>query len=188
MADDPNIVVFSRLTPVAERIVFGIGGALSLTPLLEGWWVNHFAIPNFEHLTHAEIGLFAAWIFGSISLMAVSICGGTITVTIDRKARTLSEVVKFGPFTAIDKTAAFKELGEPLVYPHGSKFFTVEVPLKKRTSIQIGTYPTDTEAREVLATVIAALDVAEPLAEPVNPTAINPLKAAMLAGRGPLGF
>jgi hypothetical protein len=187
MRDEPNTVVFSRPTPVADRMAFGFCGAVSLAPLLYGWALNDFAIPSFERTSHVEIGLLVVWLMASISLLAVACWGGTITVTIDRKARTVSEVAKVGPLTAVNKTIAFKDVREPQAYPDTRNRFIVEVPVKDRTPIQIGDYATRAEAEAVLKTVIAALDVAEPLAHPVDPAAINPLKAASVAAHSPIG-
>jgi hypothetical protein len=73
MVDDPNLVVFSRPTPDSDRIAFGICGVGALAPLLYFWGVNDFAIPDFEHLSHTEIGFLTAWVMAGVSLLAVEL-------------------------------------------------------------------------------------------------------------------
>jgi hypothetical protein len=186
MADDTNILVFSRPTPFGDRMAFGICGVGALAPLLYFWGLNDFAIPDFEQLSHTEIGLLTVWLMAGVSLLAVALWGGTLTVTIDRKARQLHEVAKVGPFKAIDKTFAFKELGDPVLHEEARRFI-VEVPVKGRVAVQIGVYAGRREAEAALGAVVKALDVAEPLAEPVSPAAINPLKSGSLLSHGPVG-
>jgi hypothetical protein len=188
MTDHANFLVFSRPTPVEDRIAFGICGAGSLAPLIYLWAYNHFAIPDFERLTPTEIGLLTAWLMGSLSMLAVAFRRGTITVTIDRRARTFSETAKVGPFKALDKTASFKDLGTPIMYADTRRRFIIEVPVKDRTAVRVGAYTTRVEAEDVLKALVAALDVAEPLPEAVDPAKLNSLKAASLAVRGPVGF
>jgi len=190
MGDDPNIVVFSRPTPGGDRIAFGVCGVAVLAPLVYFWGFNDFAIPSLDDFSHTEIGLLTAWIMAGVSLLAVALRGGTLTVTIDRRQRQLSEVAKIGPFTAANKTAAFKDLGKPALFEQSGARFVIEVPVKGRVAVQIGIYNSRVEAEAVLRTIMTVLDVEEPLAEPVNPAAINALKSGTILphGPGPLSF
>lgn len=185
MVDDPDIVVFSRPTPTADRVAFGIGGAFGVALLLWMWGLSGFSLDLLDNMNATMAGLLVAWVVGTVSLLAVAFRRGTITVTIDRKARSLSEVAKVGPFRAVDKTVAFKALGQPLLHDERGARFVVEVPVKDKIGIKIGTFRTRAEAEAVLQTVIAALDVEEPLSEPVSPQALGALKGAALLPQGP---
>jgi hypothetical protein len=187
MVDDPNLVVFSRPTPGSDRIAFGICGAGMLAPLLWARSLGSLSLAHINQMGYFAFGLLAAWVMAGVSLLAVALWGGAITVTIDRKARELREVAKLGPLTAFSKSAAFKDLGQPMIYPERGRQFIVEIPVKDRVAVRIGAYRSRAEAEAVLQTAVAALDVAEPLAEPVSPAALNALKSGSLAMKGPLG-
>jgi len=185
MVDDDSVLTFSRPTPISDRIAFAVLGAAAL--MIAAYW-SFIAHDSLSDLSHTDIGLLGTGLVAGISLLAVAFRGGTITVTLDRMARQLHEVAAVGPFKAIDKTFPFKDLDKPVVREDvRARCFLLEVPVKDRVAIQINAYPTREEAERVLQSVSAILEGDEPLATPVSPAVLNPMKAGNILAQGPMG-
>jgi hypothetical protein len=160
--DHPNTVVFARPTRIGDRLAFGLLGGLGVVavPAYVGLMLHDsdFSFANINYWIASSF--LTAWLT-AIAMLAVAYFGGTTTVTLDRRARRLSEVTARGPLTACDRVHRFKDLGEPSIHEDAANkplIFRLEIPAKDAADICVSAFATRAEAEVALRTVRAALD------------------------------